>query len=210
VLSDKNLLTGNTIFQAPNASVFVIGSHNVLRQNRAIISEAGFYIDDGNDNELIGNYATMHNLGYGIDEGNDNLLWQNVYAGVRDEFSMFDEGFGIGHGSGNRLARNIVTNEDLGIIMGNLAGPNTIENNIVIRNGVDLADFRHECGGHTWQNNIFETSSPACIGGAAAPLASMRTAATPAAPMDALEKFSALLLKLRQWNPKRGPKATVK
>jgi parallel beta-helix repeat protein len=152
----------------------------------------------------------MHNLGYGIDEGNNNLLAQNVYAGVRDEISIFDEGFGIGFGSGNRLTRNVVTNEDYGIIMGNLAGSNTIDNNVALRNGVDLADFRHDCGVHIWDSNIFETSSPACIGGATTPLASIGSAATPVASMDALEKFSALLLKLRQWNPKRGSKTTVK
>jgi hypothetical protein len=210
VLSDRNLLIGNTVFQAPSAGVFVIGSKNVLRQNKTIMSEAGFFIDDGNENQLIENYATMHNLGYGIDEGNDNLLMQNVYAGVRDEFSIFDEGFGIGYGAGNRLTRNVVTNEDLGIIMGNLAGPNTIENNIVIRNGVDLADFRGECGVHVWENNIFETSNPPCIGDAAAPLAAMESAAAPVASAEALEKFSALLLKLSQWNPKRGGKTGLK
>jgi acetyltransferase-like isoleucine patch superfamily enzyme len=201
VLSDRNVLTRNTIFQAPNVGVFVIGNRNELRENRAIAGEAGFHIDDGNENQLIGNYATMHRLGYGIDEGNDNLLRQNVYAGVPDEISLFDEGFGIGFGSGNRLTRNVVTNEDLGIIMGNLAGPNTIDNNIAIRNGVDLADFRHECGVHTWENNIFETSDPPCIGDEATTGLVSRNASV--GSTEALEKFSALLLKLRQWNPKR-------
>jgi parallel beta-helix repeat protein len=201
VFSDNNFLTGNTVFQAPTAGVFVIGNKNILRQNRAILGEAGFSIDDGDENQLIGNYATMQHLGYGIDEGNNNLLLQNVYAGVPDDVSDTDGGFGIGFGNGNRLSRNVVTNEDFGILIGNLAGPNTIENNIAIRNGVDLFDFHHNCDVTIWQNNLFETSVPECIGGATPSLVSLSGLAR---NESASQEFTTLLLNLRKWNPKRG------
>jgi parallel beta-helix repeat protein len=175
-----------------------------LRQNRAILGEAGFAIDDGDENQLIGNYATMQHLGYGIDEGNSNLLVQNVYAGVPDDVSVSDGGFGIGFGSGNRLTRNVVTNEDFGILIGNLAGPNTVDNNIAIRNGVDLFDFHHHCDVTIWQNNIFETSVPECIGGATPHVVSLNALTT---NESALQQFTNLLLKLRKWNPKRPHKA---
>lgn len=64
VLSDNNFLANNTFFRTPDAGVFVIGNNNILRQNRAIISNfgAGFYTG-AEGNQLIGNYATSHHAG---------------------------------------------------------------------------------------------------------------------------------------------------
>ncbi len=201
VLSNNNFLANNTFFQTPDTGVFVIGNNNILQQNRAIISNfgAGFYTG-GEGNQLIGNYATSHHAGYVVD-GENNLLIQNVDAGVPDDISVTDEGFGIA-GSGNRLTRNVVTNENFGIFV--FTGSNTIENNIAIRNGFDLLDGTKDCS-NIWQNNIFETSNQPCIGGTTTPLVSMNASET-----RALESFSALLQKLRKWNPQRGQKTAGK
>src|SRR5262249_7803495 len=192
VLSDNNSLTSNTVFRAPDASVMILGDNNILQQNRAVLSNlgSGFYIG-GDGNQLIGNYATLHHAGY-LTDGDNNVLIQNVDAGVPDDVSATDEGFGIA-GSGNRLTRNVVTNEDFGIFV--FTGFNTIENNIAIRNGFDLLDGTTNCDSNIWQNNIFETSNQACIGGTTTPLVST----------NASEKFSALLLRLREMNPKTRP-----
>ena len=192
VLSDDNSLTSNTVFQTPDAGVIVLGNNNILQQNRAILSNfgAGFYIG-GDGNRLIRNYATLHHAGYSTD-GDNNVFVQNVYAGVPDDIVATDEGFGIA-GSGNQLDRNVVTNEDYGIFV--FTGPNTIENNIAIRNGFDLLDGTTNCDSNIWQNNIFETSNQPCIGGSTTPLVST----------DAFKNFSALLLRLREWNPKARP-----
>lgn len=112
---------------------------------------------------------------------------QNVDAGVPDDISATDEGFGIA-GSGNRLTRNVVTNEDFGIFV--FTGSNTIENNIAIRNGFDLLDSTKDCS-NIWQNNIFETSNQPCIGGTTTPLVSMNASET-----RALESFAALPSKI--------------
>ena len=192
VLSDNNSLTSNIVFRAPDASVMILGDNNILQQNRAVLSNlgSGFYIG-GDGNQLIGNYATLHHAGY-LTDGDNNVLIQNVDAGVSDDVSVTDEGFGIA-GSGNRLTRNVVTNENYGIFV--FTGFNTIENNIAIRNGFDLLDGTTNCDSNIWQNNIFETSNQACIGGTTTPLVST----------NALEKFSALLLRLREMNPKARP-----
>ena len=165
---------------------------DILQQNRAIFSNlgSGFYIG-GDGNQLIGNYATLHHAGY-LTDGDNNVLIQNVDAGVPDDVSATDEGFGIA-GSRNRLTRNVVTNEDYGIFV--FTGFNTIENNIAIQNGFDLLDGTTNCDSNIWQNNIFETSNQACIGGTSTSLVST----------NALEKFSALLLRLRKMNPKARP-----
>ena len=180
VMSDNNSLISNTVFSSGSLpAVFVGGNNNSLEHNRAILSSTGggFWIA-GNRNQLTGNYATLHHFGY-LTEGDDNVLVQNVYAGVPDEFVATDEGFGIG-GSRNRLTRNVVMNEDFGIFV--FSEFNIIQNNIAIRNGVDLLDVNTNCQSTIWQNNIFQTSNQPCIGGATIPFVQTK----------ALEQFSAL------------------
>ena len=185
VMSDNNSLISNTVFSIGEfGAVVVWGNNNILQQNRAVLNREdgigtlGFFVG-GNANQLTANYARLQSAGY-ITQGDNNVLVQNVHAGVPDNTSVTDEGFGIA-GSGNRLTGNVVTNEDYGIFV--FTQSNTIENNIAIRNGVDLLDGNTNCDSNIWQNNIFQTSNQPCIGGTTIPLASTK----------ALETFSALL-----------------
>jgi parallel beta-helix repeat protein len=185
VISTNNFLISNTVFSSGELGAVVIwGNNNTLLQNRAVlnseggIGSVGFFIV-GNANQLTGNYARLQSAGY-LTQGDNNVLDQNVHAGVPDDHSVTDEGFGIA-GSGNRLTRNVVTNEDFGIFV--FTQSNTIENNIAIRNGVDLLDGTKNCDSNIWQKNIFQTSNQTCIGGTTVLLAST----------NALEKLSALL-----------------
>ena len=192
VTSDNNSLINNTVFSSGQwGAVYVGGNNNILQQNRAILSSGavGFWMA-GDGNQLTGNYATSHHAGY-LTEGNNNVLVENIDAGLPDDQSVTDEGFGIG-GSGNRLTRNVVTNENYGIFV--FTGSNTIENNIAVQNGVDLLDGSNtNCNSNIWQNNIFETSNQACIGGTTIPFAST----------NALERFSALLHRMHSHRAQR-------
>lgn len=146
VMSDNNSLISNTVFSIGEfGAVIVWGNNNILQQNRAVLNREdgigtlGFFVG-GNANQLTANYARLQSAGY-ITQGDNNVLVQNVHAGVPDNTSVTDEGFGIA-GSGNRLTGNVVTNEDYGIFV--FTQSNTIENNIAIRNGVDLFGWQHK------------------------------------------------------------------
>lgn len=184
VISDGNFLIGNTVFASGElGAIHVRGNSNTVQRNRAVLNKnnlgGGFFIL-GNGNQLTANYTRLKSVGY-LTAGDNNVLMNNVHAGIPDEFSATDEGFGIA-GSGNRLAGNIVTDEDFGIFV--FTQTNTVENNIAMRNGIDLLDGNPNCDSNIWQRNIFDTSNQACIGGTAVLVASTKAA---------VEKLAALL-----------------
>jgi nitrous oxidase accessory protein NosD len=178
--SDGNRLTRSNILRGLNdAAVQVNGSDNHVRFNDIAGSlDQGFEIN-GNDNRITDN--RIGGVAEGVQlAGDGNLVSRNAIIGATERGvevragahvisdNLIADGAEDGialldAGNGNEVSRNaILGNVDQGLFVATLE--NTIEQNRVLRNGVDLTDATAGCDDNVWRDNVFETSvSDDCV-----------------------------------------------
>jgi parallel beta-helix repeat protein len=153
--------SGDGIMLSP-ASEAVITSNHCSSNTRAGIALSDFARDNTIENNILNNNGGDGGEGYGVlvYNGANNVIRNNTASnnnfGIRIHSALDRDGSPL---PGNLVIGNTVSrNTRSGIWVQKDGSPSIIRSNRALGNGeVDMEDEIAQCGGNTWENNIFKT-----------------------------------------------------